>query len=291
MSWIIPYLYTQSELVDRVAQRARDTGFKRFRRTEMYNAINDAIERWGRRVLVPHLYTMPNGWTADDYDYTLPDYITPPLDVQQEKTVLDSSLSLADGTATTWVDIPAWNLEPDGSGNQVLRLARSPYTADGRIIWWGVNGPLPTSSQTLNAGITATSSSLVVAGTPHIGNSGYVKIDAEWIGYAGVTPGASTTTLSNLVRGVNDTTAATHNSATSVLWGVAAHRQDLFVQLQDQITALLHSLYLNNAAPQEIEHHTFQMRYYQQLADEFWRRYTPARAPKLVLSRHALGEL
>ena len=87
--------------------------------------------------------------------------------------------------------------------------------------------------------------------------------------YGGYSVGATTTTLTNLVRGINETVAASHTSTTNIYFGIAAHRQDLYDQLINQVTAKLHALFLTNASPQETEHHVFQVRYYQQLADEF----------------------
>jgi len=170
-------------------------------------------------------------------------------------------------------------------------LGINPLSVDGRIIWYAQNGRLPTTTPTLNASITSSSTSLVLASVVDVAPAGYIKIDNEWLAYADTTIGSTTTTLLNLQRGLYETTAASHTGATAVYWGVMAQRQDLYDQLQDQATAKLHALFLTNASPQETEQHVFQTRYYQQLADEYWARFTPARSPKLILSRQGIGPL
>jgi hypothetical protein len=118
-----------------------------------------------------------------------------------------------------------------------------------------------------------------------------VKIEQEWLQYAGVTLGASTTTLNNLVRGCFDTTAAAHNTTTAVNFGVAVHRMDLYQQLYAHATAFLHGLYLTDAGVTEKEVHQWGIRYWQQMADDYWKTYTPARSPQFVLSPEATGKV
>lgn len=109
---------------------------------------------------------------------------------------------------------------------------------------------------------------------------GWVKVGAEWIGYRGVTVGASTTTLANLVRGLSDTTAATHDEAAAVAWGVGAPNWALFQQLLDQASAYAHEYNLTDGSPKERDLHERMLSYYQGRADMFWRKHTPSRAPR-----------
>lgn len=289
---IIPFLLTQQDIMTQCRQRMRDTANRRWTSTEVYNAINDALRMWSTRVQVPYLYTLPGGLSYGVYTYALPWWITPPIDVEAERVffINGTPVQLAAGIAT-YQDVPSYHLEPDGNGGQTLRLEAFPYATNARVIWWGFNGPVPQVVPTLNAGIGASDASLTIATSPDIRQAGYVKIDDEWMQYAGYAKSGSTTTLQNLERGINGTTAASHSGAASVYWGIAVHRDDLYGQLVEQVMAQLHNLFLQDASPKEIEHHTFQVRYHQQLADEYWHKYTPNRAMKMRLTRQGVGLL
>lgn len=294
MTYPTPILRTQLELYTNIRQRMRDTANRRWTQQEAYNAINDGLAQWHNRVFVPFLYSLTDGFATGDYEYALPWYITEPIDVEAYRTIFLNGLpvELAAGTQSTWQNVPAYRLEPDGAGGQLLRLEIAPYDTDARVIWWSNNGPVPATIATLNANITTTTATTcTIASAPVIGNAGYIRIDDEWIAYSGYTQASSVTTLQNLLRGVNGTAAATHTSSTSVYWGIAAHRQDLFNQLYESAMAAMHNLFLQDAAPKEIEHHTFQVRYHQQVADEYWRRYIPNRPAKMRLSRAGIGLL
>lgn len=290
---IIPFLRSQNELLTSIKQRMRDVDNQRWPSPETYNAMNDAIMIWGRKVTVPFLYTITNGFVSGTYNYALPSYIKPPIDVELKRYLIQTLDGLpvrsASLGASTWQPAPGYHLEPDGSGGQVLRLEGTIGATEGRIIWWMQNGMIPTSVPTLSADITDTDTSLTIASIPVIGSAGYVKIGEEWIAYAGVSRSATTTTLTNLLRGLNDTTAASHLTGASVYWGIAALRDDLYNQLLDQVTFKMHALYLTNASPQETEQHVFQSRLYKQLADEFWRGYVPPRKPRMLLTRQGKG--
>lgn len=292
-SAIVPFLETQVDVLTQVRQRIRDTANRRWTQTEVYNAINDGLRKWQTRVLIPFVYTLTDGLDFATYTYALPWYVVPPLNVEFRRLIyLDGLQVQFSDVEYTYQEVPAWRLEPDGSGGQVLRLEISPFDADARVIWWAVNGPVPLTVPTLSANITTTTATTcTIAATPIIGNAGYVKIDSEWMQYSGYTQTSSTTTLQNLVRGVNGTTAATHTSATSVYWGIAAHRLDLFTQLYEEVLAGLHNLFLQDASPKETEHHTFQVRYHQQIADEYWKMYVPNRPAQMKLSRAGIGLL
>jgi hypothetical protein len=291
---VIPHLRTQLDIYERVREMVRDTGVSRWSEQEVNNSINKAITAWSSRVRVPFLYSLTTGFTLGDYDYALPWYVQPPIDVQVYKQYFVDGLPVqtSDGSMSTWVDLPAYGLEPDGSGGHTLRLGVVPYTTDARVIWWAQNGNIPTVAQTINADIATTAATtLTIGDTPRIGRAGYVKIDDEWMAYSDYTQASSVTTLQNLLRGINGTTAATHSSGAAIYWGVAAPREDLYDQLENRVMAEMHSLPLQDASPKEIEHHTFQLRFYRQLADEFWRTYVPERQGRLRLSRAGIGEL
>jgi len=289
----LPFLKTQTELLQDMRRRMRDPDGARWPDYEVYTGINDALLTWHNRVTIPHLYTISGGWVAGTIEYTLPGYIHGHIDPQQRRYSSPwPNVSGIGIEATTWVDVQAFTLEPDGSGGQKLRLEFAPSTDDGRIIWWSHNGPVPLTAPALNAQIDSDDTSLVLStAVTDIDQAGYIKIDSEWLHYSGVSYGASTTTLSNLLRGVNSTTATTHTSSTSVSWGVGCHRSDLFGQLYNATRSFLHALFLTDAADSERTHHERQAMYYADMARGFWRIYVPNRKPKMRLGREAIGDV
>lgn len=270
---------TQYELIQQLKRRTRDTSDNRWSAVEKYDAINYAILSWGKRVLVPYVYTISGGWVSSTRQYTLPDYIHPPIDPQIKR-----------GSNDYWELLTSYELSTDTGTGTLLTLAFYPSSDTARVIWWDVNSTVPTTVATVSTTISSSDTTLITSATDLVADNGFIKIDNEWIQYSGKTIGTSTTTLNNLVRACFDTTAASHTSSTSIYWGVGAHRDDLYVQLLDQATAHLHSLLITDGAAHEMEAHQFNMRYYQQRADEFWRRYAPLRSPKMVLSRQAIGD-
>jgi hypothetical protein len=158
-------------------------------------------------------------------------------------------------------------------------------------MWWGSNGPVPTVVPVLSAGISDTDTSLTLTTKPTVGRVGYVKVEAEWMQYAGYTEEATTLTLTNLVRGVAGSAAASHSGGVAVGWGVAMDKGGLSTQLLDQARAHLMEFWLSNPSSREVAHYEKQMVFYQNRADTFWRKYVPSRAPKLKLSRASLGPM
>lgn len=293
MEHISVYLRAQNDSQIQIENRQRDGTNQRWSDEELYNAINDCVMGlWSQAVRVPFLYTLTDGFASGTYDYTLPAYIRPPLDVQQLRRVNQVYPYVAvDDSTETWVDVPGYRLEPTGTGGLKLRLEYAPATTDARIIFWVPNGLVPITIPTLSSGIDADDTSVVLAATPEIGDVGYVKIEAEWMSYVGLIRGASTTTLQNVTRGLNYTIATTHSAGASVYWGLATHNLSVYEQLQKDVFARANELFLSRAAPEEREHHVFLVRLYTQMSQEFWRKFTPARPSKVVLSRSAIGPL
>ncbi len=291
---IIPSLRSQNEILAYLKQQMRDTtGTTRWQPVEYYNTLNNAVRRWGKRVTIPFMVDLSTVFTPGVFEYSIPWYVQGPMELQHQITLNQyqdgTPIYISDTVLNTWVDVPGWHLEPDGAGGQKIRLDSEPWPFNARIIWWATNGPVPTVAPTLSAGIDSDDTSLTIASKPVIGASGYVCIDQEWIAYAGYTVDSATTiTLTNLLRGLNGTTATSHTSSTSVYWGLGVLREDLWSQLEQQCLANLHGLFLTNAAPQETQNHIFQVRYYEQLAEEFWRSYVPPKAPKLLLGRRGI---
>lgn len=281
---LVPILRSQSEVESELEALLSD-GAAVWTDTQRYRAINQALTVWQGRVLVPYLYTLSAGWTEDEYNFTLPDYIDGPIDPQILRNLdwpFDVTLTEA---RSTWVGMEGYSLEPNATGGQTLRLHWPAYASDGRILWWGHNGPVPTTLPVTSGALTSTDTSLTLTTKPIVGKSGYIKIDAEWMQYAGVTESATTLTLTNLVRGVQGTTAATHVITSTVTWGIAMDRGELLQQLYYQAMANLWWVKAANPGAAQADHISGLYREAQQQARMFWRSYVPGRNPKARTGR------
>lgn len=277
------YLRHQRDILRNLRFRMRDTGGNRWEDAEIHFAINSGLRKWAGRVLVPFRYDYGD---ITGYPITLPSYIDPryirPYIEDSAYSYLDVSY-LAD--QDTYQPLPGHTVEVDTSGNRIMRLTSLPYTVDLRIFFWLNNGEVPWDNVDLNATIDADDTSLVVDVTgndmPYIAECGYVYINDEWMQYRGITRGSSQITLTNLVRGFYGTTAAEQAADSIVYWGIAADRADLFDQLYYHARAELHSLFLTDGSETERSQHEFNMRYFQQMADEFWPGYVSGFQPKI----------
>lgn len=279
---ISPILRTQSEVLSLVNNLTSNTAHNRWTDVQVYASMNMALTYWRNRVQVPYLYTITDGFTDTTQEYALPDYIEGSMDVQalnyQNYPYLYPLID-----STNWYDIQAYRVEPNATGGRTLRLADYMYSTGGRIIWYGYNGPVPETIPTLNAGIDADDTTLTLAAVPTVGRSGYIKIGSEWMQYSGTAEGSSTLTLSNLIRGVNGTTAASHLSAASVSWGIAMDRGDLLNALLDSTRRYMMELKLMEDSTIANDVYKNQLNYYEGRDKLFWRSYAPSRAPKFRL--------
>lgn len=286
------YVRSQDNLLSLIKDQVDDATNTRWTDARMYAAINRAIDTWHGRVLVPYVYTLSDGWTAGTFEYTLPDYMSIKGIQPQIRRYRDEvAYYLAEsGDGDTWANIDAFTVERNTSGGYTLRLDNSEYSVDGRILWWGNNGHVNTSPAVLGANIDSDDTSLTTSAKPlNIGRTGYVKIDDEWIGYQDISEGSASWTLSNLSRGLFDTTAASHTTSDTVYWGVAVDDVRLFQQLMDQVRAFMMEYHMMNSSSRETTHYEKQMVYYQDRADSFWKSYVPSRKPRMRLTRMAYG--
>ena len=276
------YLRSQSDLKTQLRAVLRDTGSARWTDAEVYTAMNMALSQWQGRVSVPMLYSLTDGFTAGVNEYTLPAYIRPPFRPQYLSYVEDG-VQIGDTTEYQWNDVRDWEAEPDADDGWKLRVRSVVNSTDARIIWFARNGSVPTTVPAIPTGgdITATSTSVIANAALDVGDAGYVFCGSEWIGYAGLTRAASATTLLNLTRGVNETTAAVHAAAATLTWGVAAPSTDLYQQLLDQTAMYLHQMFLGQASPNERDLHERMISFFKNNAEMFWRRYVPSRSPRI----------
>jgi hypothetical protein len=285
-----PYLKSQADILADIQVLMRDPTPTRWTAIETYYALNMALDVWWDRVMIEDVYTVTGGWVSGTYEYTLPSYITEPVRPQVKRSrPVYPDIQIDDTYTTTWIDLPGYQVIPDGSGGLELKLLIIPYNLDGQILWWTENGHVPTTLATVSTQIEAVDTSAVIVGELDVGESGWVKIGAEWIRYRGLTRAAATTTLNNLTRGVNGTTAAQHLAAANVEWGVAADTPSLWRQLYDQIMVHQHEYYLTDASAKERGHHERQISFYQKRADAYWESYVPSFSPKLVLTVRGIG--
>ena len=278
------FLSTRTEILDELSIRVRDTADSRYTEPEKVYAINGAIRKWANRVLVPFTTTLSTGFTSSSFTVQVPAYVNPRWMRPQIET---SALDYYDIPASvdTWVDLPSYTVEPDGSGGHLIRSEGYLYTSDVRIIHWAAPGPVPitTSASDPVVLVDSTTSMTVTTATNRLSECGFIKVNSEWIQYSGIADAGSTLTLSNLVRGVMGTTTATHDADDVVDWGVPMDRIDLLEQLFSQAEATLHQMFITYANETESSKHQFAMRYAQQMADEYWKSYSSSYDPKLIL--------
>lgn len=265
------HLRTQADILSQVESRSREGANERWTETEIRNAINDALLQWQGRVSVPVLYTGTSTWGEDTFSIDLPSYI-------DSRSI---NVQFRADTESPWQRVLRWEIYPNATGGNTLQL---PLNADveWRIIHYMQNGMLPVSTVTLGSGIVSDDTSLSISGIADIAPVGFVKIGSEWIQYTGILYGASTTTLSNLLRAQYNTQAAAATSGSTVHFGIAAPQADLFRQLVDQTLAYMHEVALSGVASQDRDIHERLVSFYQSRADMYWRRFVPARSPQIL---------
>ncbi len=294
------YLKTQAQILSDCKTRLTDSGNVLATDAQYYAAINEGLLMWHGRVVIPHVYDLADGFTNGVFEYALPSYITPPITVMIRATTYNywgaQTPTEGDNTNLTWMPISGYTLEPTETGGYNLRLSSTPYTDDVRIFWWGVNGPMPTAPVTLTntEAADATTIELTVSSSPEVGDSGFVKIEQEYIFYGGIIRTSATAyTLTNCVRGVFASVAASHNSTTAVVWCAAVDNTKLWAQLYDYVTYYVHGLQMHKGTGEDIGRHEKLMSFFKQSADSFWRKegYISQRRGSNQQTSRGLGDI
>lgn len=296
-SWTYTYtgasnvtLRSQDEILSQLRTLLADSSSDRWTDAQVYGALNLALSQWEGRVLVPFAHEIDGGWVGGTYEYLLANFIEGPITPQQKYNPDDWYYPTgASAAQLNWTDVLEFSIEPTAYGGRALRFDFPPYPNAGRVLWWGHNGPVPTTAPVLSATIVGDDDTLTLTSKPRIGRSGYIKIGAEWLIYFGYTEDETTLTLNNLARGVDNTSAASHLAGASVSWGVAMDDSSLLRQLLDQTRAHLMEMWLSNPSSRETAHYEKQMVFYQQRADAFWRRYVSSRPTRFKLTRMGVG--
>jgi hypothetical protein len=284
----LPYLRKQSTLLAEFKTKLRVTGVTpRWSNAEFYLGMNEAIETWNEMVRVPYWYDLPDGFAAGTDHYTLPAYIRPPVRIEVRRPIPFNNWGV-EGSDYEWTEIGG-RIEPDGEGGQVLRTYSPTKSLEGRIGFYAPNSVLPyTTTLPVTSGSTSASATSVLLSTvvEPIQDVGHIEIGSEKIAYFGVTRGTATTTLNGLVRGLYGTTAAIHNTASTVEWCVAVDDLALYTQLFNYTAYVLHRTFQVAGGTQERENHQKMMLFHKGEADAFWQGYTPQRPkPRMVLGR------
>lgn len=274
-----PILRRQTVLLGDLRASLRDDGATRWTDPELYRCINRAIDGWVGRVSYPSVYTFT--FAAGVYEYTLPFYIANTRWYVQEQP-----------TSTLWWRdvVMGIDIYPNGEGGMTLRYER-PFSGEARVVYWSENGRVPLSGAniTLDGSITSSATTLTVnnPGQFDVGRRGYVFIQdpdhlsSEYIGYNSKAGLVSNLQLAGLERGANETVPWSHSDEDPVEWCVAVPDGSLWQQLLYQAQSYAHALLLSGAPAQETEHHQYQMQWYQQQADDFWKRWSPMVGPRV----------
>lgn len=288
------YLRTYTQVLADVRSRMRDTSAsnKRWSDAEILNAINDSLRSWHGRVSIPALYKPVNfRWSSNVYEYDLPVWMGEGDIVPQMERIVDIEFvgSLAHG-AETWVDLPGWTVEPSSTGGRKLRFSQPPPDAVARILYWFQPGQIA-ANEILSGAIDSASTSLSGTSTVDmVGQSGYIKIEQEYLQYSGVVTASGSFTLSNLVHSLLDSSGTSHTNPAAIEFCVAVPKEDLWGQLYDQVAMHLHRLFFANASPQERDMHGQMISLYENRIRDFWRRWIPVRPSRFVVNSFSTGK-
>jgi hypothetical protein len=141
--------------------------------------------------------------------------------------------------------------------------------------------PIPVTVPTLSDDYIETDEELDIAPATEIAEYGWIKVDSEWMQYAGVDRYAGSGTLTNVVRGLSQgSNAIVHNNGDIVYFGVAMPKNELYRVLMDQSIVHLNELFLGNASSKEKQTHQELIGFYEGRVKEFWRNWSDTKVVK-----------
>ena len=257
--------------------------------------LNQAIDDVADSVLLPYVYTITGGFTSTTFETALPHYVNRKyMQPQIKSDAVNPNLNTGDNTLETWLDLPGWTVESDGEAGAVLRLTSLPYQEEGRILYWSPPSSVPLEDGVVLDAVGLSDTSMTVTmgeADDAVPIVGFVSINNEWLQYNGTTRSGTTVTLQNLVRGIHGTSASTHSSQDTVLWGVGADRHMLWeMYTLGAMSRLARSLMFSN--PNDMQQYQWAMRYYDQMVTEKMMSYRPSYVPSARLRvTHLLTEL
>lgn len=292
-------LKTQTELLDEIRAETGDPSSGGLWTTpNIYRAINRTLNVWSGKVVLPRLYSFTGGFVSGTWQYSVPTYIRGDVEVEI-RLAIHSVLGVVqeDDETLTWTTVFSGFLEPDSASGEsaVFRFHTLPYTQDGRIKWWAANGSIPTPATLpkTSGALTSSDTSVTITTTSFVSDVGWIKINAEYMSYAGISRTATTVTLSNVQRGLFGSTAASHLTAQDVDWCVGADDPALWEHLLRQSIAFLHESRLHRGAVQDRANHEKMVNHMMAQADSLWRTsgYVTQKNPRLMLDQTALGRM
>lgn len=261
-------LMTRTALITQVRALVRDTAAQRWSDTEMQIALNQALASWAGRVT--WAVTVDQDWTEGTYTYALPEYLggmVQPQWVDEEGR---------------WHDFMGYTVEQGD-----LRFFDDPGSHTGRVIAWMRQEALPLGTTTLTSDIASDTDWLLISFAGPIPYAGYVRVNDEWMRYAGMGWSGAGATLLNVERGLYSSPPASHATGDVVEWGIAAPHASLIEQLGDQMAGYLHRMYLSDGSAQERGQHERMVAYYDGRVMDFWRRWT-GRRPRVRIEEQRM---
>jgi hypothetical protein len=248
------YIRTQSDILSDIEDDVRDDANKRWKKTEIYRALNRSIRRMG----TPYLPVAASVTFSSSNTANLPAGVRGPLTVEY-----------SDNNDDLWYPVGMYDIAHDADNNLVLSLPHVPgYSV--RVRWHAEQTPVPAVSTLpgLTSGIGSSNTSLTVSSSVSVAPVGFVKINDEWIQYTGMSSSGSQTLLTGLDRGVHGTTAASHTASDTIEWGVVAVTQATYEYLRMQTLAYLFGQLIAPVRSAESDNYQWLMQWYQAQADE-----------------------
>jgi hypothetical protein len=280
----IPYLRTQAELLTEMKVKTRLGTPARWTDPEYLHALNEVVYTWSDHVKLPRLYTLPEGWRPSQYEYALPSYIRPPLIPQllRRRPYTDYAV---EATTASWQDLPGWETEGNATGGLTLRPHAPPHGLQGRVLYYTPNSRVPLTVPVTSSTVNPTDTIVSLTGAVDVSDCGHIKIEAEYMSYAGVLRDAATTTLTNIVHGLYGSTAATHLPGVQVQWVIAMDTMSLQALLFNQWRAYMAAYFLQDGGSHELSRFEKSLGYYDSLAANYFMTYkSQRRRPGLTLN-------
>lgn len=265
-------LWKQNDLINLLRDRMSDKRDERWTLQQKYRALNYALRELPvRSVAASYTLTFETGESTA----TLPDYIEGSITPQFKTTA-----------ETRWRDIARWRVEDAIDGTRTLVLGFIPTSSDSvRVVWYFGPGQVPEveTLPTLDAGITASDTSLVLDSSPRVGTVGFVSVGSEWIAYKGTSTDATNRTLLALERGIDGTTAAIHSGGDTVSFGVPFSSDAAMNYVIASAGVWMHGAFISGRHADMSDSNEIAVNLLREERDRAWKRISAIRSSKITL--------
>lgn len=265
-------LWTQTDMLKILRDRMNDSRDQRWSKSKKYRALNYALREIPARST--SAYTTL-AFTSGESTATLPSYVTGPVEPQYK------------GTADTkWRELAHWRVDDALDGTRTLVLGFVPTSSESvRVLWYFGPGQVPEveTLPTLETTITPSETSLVLDGSPAVGEVGFVQLGSEWIAYKGTTTDGTNRTLSTLERGVNGTIAASHTAGDTITFGVPLPSDAALNFVIAAAGVWMHSTMVSGRHADMSDSNEIAVNLLREERDRAWRRVSNMRAGKIAL--------